>query len=273
MTKENSNSIPENEEDVENINRSTEENACTSTSSTSKIPSKFESSANNNYKNSIKDKHNFAPSSPSKQIKSASIADKAAIFETPSPSKASKDPALLSLSERKALFEKNKGDVLVPKAPFGMAPPVKVESIMKAPKTKIFSESNSITMKPNNDKLCKPPNEKSEVNNTSQLNKNNVDSLIFNKPIKKKVETAKTMKETIIPKSIPQMPPDRDSAATARVQQSGGIASRVAALLKNKSTISEAQIENNIKLQRQKEMDMLLNRFNKNKEVIITLNY
>lgn len=48
---------------------------------------------------------------------------------------------MLSVSERKALFEKNKGEVLVPKAPFGLAPAVKVESIMKAP-TKIFANSS-----------------------------------------------------------------------------------------------------------------------------------
>lgn len=67
--------------------------------------------------------------------------------------------------------------------------------------------------------------------------------------------------------SIPKMKaPERDSPTSAMVHQSGGIASRVAALMQNKSTISEAQIESNVKSQRQKEMDILLNRFNKTKE-------
>lgn len=47
-----------------------------------------------------------------------------AIFEQGSPSK-TRDPALLSVSERKALFEKNKGGALIPKAAFGMAAPIK----------------------------------------------------------------------------------------------------------------------------------------------------
>lgn len=34
-----------------------------------------------------------------------------------------KDPALLSVGERKALFERNKGAALLPKAPLGMAIP------------------------------------------------------------------------------------------------------------------------------------------------------
>lgn len=49
-----------------------------------------------------------------------------------------------------------------------------------------------------------------------------------------------------------------------------GIASKVAALLENKSTISQEQIESNIKEQRQKEMQVLLNRFNKHKVVSVS---
>ncbi|CAG9792996.1 unnamed protein product [Diatraea saccharalis] len=53
----------------------------------------------------------------------SSVLSKAALFETGSPK--AKDPAEMSLRERKALFEKNKGAAIVPKAPFGMAPSVK----------------------------------------------------------------------------------------------------------------------------------------------------
>lgn len=61
----------------------------------------------------------FKPRSPTK----TEIFNKVAIFEKASPSK--KDPALLSVSERKALFEKNKGAALIPKAAFAMSIPIK----------------------------------------------------------------------------------------------------------------------------------------------------
>lgn len=64
---------------------------------------------------------------------------------------------------------------------------------------------------------------------------------------------------------------NEDSPATQGIKQSGGIAGRMKALLEKKTTISQAQIDNRIKEQRQKEMDLLLNRFNKQKEVIIFL--
>ncbi|KAF5294134.1 hypothetical protein FQA39_LY13505 [Lamprigera yunnana] len=59
--------------------------------------------------------------------------------------------------------------------------------------------------------------------------------------------------------------------ATYRVApgESGGIASKVAALFQNKATINRQQIQNNIKQQTQKEMDVLLHRFQKNKNITI----
>lgn len=53
----------------------------------------------------------------------SSVLSKAAMFEAGSPK--AKDPAEMSLRERKALFEKNKGAAIIPKAPFGLAPSVK----------------------------------------------------------------------------------------------------------------------------------------------------
>lgn len=151
--------------------------------------------------------------SPAKQ-RSAMIANKAALFEgsSSSPGKNAKDPALMSVSERKALFEKNKGEALLPKAPFGMAVPSIVQ-----------------TKKKNKDKV---------VN--------------FN-DFKKGSSNGAISKGT----------PSKDV-----VESTGGIASKVAALFKNKTTISQTQIETSIKEQRQKEMDLLLNRFNKNKAKI-----
>ncbi|XP_063629461.1 anillin [Cydia splendana] len=53
----------------------------------------------------------------------SSVLSRAAMFEAGSPK--AKDPAEMSLRERKALFEKNKGAAIVPKAPFGQAPSAK----------------------------------------------------------------------------------------------------------------------------------------------------
>lgn len=100
-----------------------------------------------------------------------------------------KDPALLSVAERKALFEKNKGDVVMPKPAF-------VAKKQQAPK---------------------PP------------------------PVQAKVI----------------------------IDTGSGIASKMAALLENKTTISQSQIENDVKMQRQREMDQLMNRFHQTKEVAV----
>lgn len=57
------------------------------------------------------------------------VSGRAAIFEnknvhTQPPARPQKDPTELSLKERMQLFEKNKGQAPVPKAPFGMAVPI-----------------------------------------------------------------------------------------------------------------------------------------------------
>lgn len=83
------------------------------TKAVSRVVSKF-------IENDSKTEKMYKPKSP---IKSNDILNRVAMFEHGSPSK--KDPALLSVSERKALFEKNKGTALVPKAAFGMAAPIK----------------------------------------------------------------------------------------------------------------------------------------------------
>lgn len=89
----------------------------------SKITSKFFSSSKTAEKTPPSPKK-----SPSKSsLRTGEVLNKAAKFENQrllSPAK-TKDPALLSVSERKALFEKNKGAALVPKAAFAMAAPLK----------------------------------------------------------------------------------------------------------------------------------------------------
>lgn len=55
-----------------------------------------------------------------------SVLSKASIFETKSSGVRMRDPAEMSLSERKALFERNKGEALIPKAPLTMSVPSKM---------------------------------------------------------------------------------------------------------------------------------------------------
>ncbi|KAF5291923.1 hypothetical protein FQA39_LY14155 [Lamprigera yunnana] len=162
------------------------------------------------------------------------IANKAAIFENnSSPNKTNKDPALLSLSERKALFEKNKGEVLIPKAPIGMPAPVHID--------KRYNIQSSESK------------QKSLVKSHGFKTTSPITYTASQSPIKK----------------IPNVDESNSSAYRVAPGESGGIASKVAALFQNKATISQQQIQNDIKQQRQKEMDVLLHRFQKNKNVTI----
>ncbi|VEN58116.1 unnamed protein product [Callosobruchus maculatus] len=171
-----------------------------------------------------------------------------------------KDPALLSVSERKALFEKNRGEALVPKAAFGMAHACKVESIMKASTTKIMNDGAGA-------KATQPQVPKSPKASQTTRQIETVKPIVHSpvKATESKVKPivhspVKTVETKPIPPPLPQ-------SAKATSVASGGLASKMAALLESKTTISQEQIENSMKAQRQKEMDMLLNRFNRNKEV------
>lgn len=170
------------------------------------------------------------PGSPSRvNIKGSAVANKAALFES-SPARNVRDPALMSVAERKALFEKNMGAALIPKAAFGMAVPIhKTET----PKTSVKSLVG--------------------VHNKSDA------------PAAKKVEV-KSASEKKYPAPKPPVA-TKQNTETSVGSKSTGIASKMAALLENKTTIAQEQIENNVREQRQKEMDALLNRFNRNKEV------
>lgn len=144
------------------------------------------------------------------------------MFEQQASSPSKKDPALLSVSERKALFEKNKGAALIPKAAFGMAAPIaekETPKVKPASPVKSTPTVKTVTAQP---KLGSP---------------------------------MKSSKEDKV-----------DSPATASIKQSGGIASKVRALLEKKATISQTQIACGVKEQRQKEMNLLLNRFNQQKD-------
>ncbi|XP_058803979.1 anillin isoform X4 [Phymastichus coffea] len=61
-----------------------------------------------------------SPASP------GSVLSKASMFESKGSATKTKDPAEMTLSERMALFERNKGEALIPKAPLTMSVPTKM---------------------------------------------------------------------------------------------------------------------------------------------------
>ncbi|XP_026750357.2 anillin isoform X2 [Galleria mellonella] len=139
----------------------------------------------------------------------SSVLSKAAMFEAGSPKM--KDPAEMSLRERKALFEKNKGAAIVPKAPFGMAPSVKI----------LHGEKGKTTQ------TVQPSTTPKKLASSSRTN-------------------------------------SKEVVAEDNVSQSsigGGIKGKLAALFSKEQTISETTIANKFKQEREKEMEMLQNRF------------
>nr|XP_022910049.1 anillin isoform X1 [Onthophagus taurus] len=81
------------------------------------IPTISENTSEKSTKRSIESKIN------------SGIESKKALFEKspktpPLKSESTKDPSLLSIADRKALFEKNKGEALIPKAAFAMSIPI-----------------------------------------------------------------------------------------------------------------------------------------------------
>lgn len=82
--------------------------------------------------------------SPSSPKVVGSVMHRAAMYESAtSPEKKVKDPAELSVSERKALFEKNRGQALIPKAAFSMAVPTKYLDSEES-KKKVTPEKKSV---------------------------------------------------------------------------------------------------------------------------------
>lgn len=198
----------------------------TRTNSNSKLIYNFKEQAKSNDKmepslDKVESKEKDNKSSPEegskpilKPTQSNNVANKVQMFEK-SPTKAIKDPALLSVGERKALFEKNVGVALIPKAPFGMPLPAQ---------------------------------NKSKTNHQQQV-------AVNNDKIEKESPLTKTVTATI------ENPP-----RVTKLVNKSGIAGKVAALLEaKKATISQEQITSNSKRELLKDMDLLLNRHNKNK--------
>ncbi|XP_047035227.1 anillin isoform X3 [Helicoverpa zea] len=141
----------------------------------------------------------------------SSVLSKAAMFEAGSPK--AKDPAEMTLRERKALFEKNKGAAIVPKAPFGLAPSAK-----------------------------------------SLLGDNKADK----RPLTQKTTPTKNSSlASSRTNSKDDIPDDNISQSSL----GGGIKGKLAALFSKEQTISESTIANKFKQEREKEMEMLQNRF------------
>ncbi|XP_026728328.1 anillin-like isoform X2 [Trichoplusia ni] len=143
----------------------------------------------------------------------SSVLSKAAMFETGSPK--AKDPAEMSLRERKALFEKNKGAAIVPKAPFGLAPSVKTLLGENKGDKKTLAQKTTPTKTSNSSLANSRTNSKDEI------------------------------------------PDDNISQSSL----GGGIKGKLAALFSKEQTISETTIANKFKQEREKEMEMLQNRF------------
>ncbi|XP_030024100.2 anillin isoform X3 [Manduca sexta] len=140
----------------------------------------------------------------------SSVLSKAAMFEAGSPKTKEKDPAEMSLRERKALFEKNKGAAIVPKAPFGLAPSVK-------------------TLHGDNKDKPKPLGHNKNSTPTKNSRSNSKDNI----------------------------PEDNISQSSV----GGGIKGKLAALFSKEQTISESSIANKFKQEKEKDMEMLQNRF------------
>lgn len=141
------------------------------------------------------------------------------------PKQNQKDPAEMSLKERLALFEKNKGSALIPKAALGMAPSAK--QIMPTEKP------HHACVKPVITTPQQPMIGSSSSSATTSMPSTKVNN--FNKPLM------------------------ADSNASG-----SGIRQTVAALLSNTATISESQIAQEVRKTREQEMNILLNRFNQN---------
>lgn len=117
--------------DDENVHKSTNRTIKDAENANSNISEKTVRNTNTNANNSrVTPRFGFngSPKSPIPGSSSGSVLSKASMFESRNNDVKTKDPAQMSLSERKALFEKNKDEVpLIPKAPLTMSiPPSKL---------------------------------------------------------------------------------------------------------------------------------------------------
>lgn len=171
-------------------------------------------------------KEPIKPPAKKPEISKGLVSGRAAIFESSKPRQSilrnQKDPAEMSLKERLAIFEKNKGQALVPIAAFGTSPSIR-------------QITGDMSCAPKPSSSCLPVQGAGfgiVPKDANVHQKQKIDS--YNKP-----QIA-------------------DSNATG-----AAIKNTLAALMSNNSTISESQIAEETRRQRQQEMAMLLNRFSK----------
>ncbi|XP_047002100.1 anillin-like isoform X4 [Schistocerca americana] len=170
----------------------------------------------------LKSVSNHAQMSPKK----GSVLHKAAVFESGSPEKQlTKDPIELSVAERLALFEKNKGQALIPKTAFSMAVPTKYLN---------KTQQDSITSK----KFS--PEKSSSATQWTRLGNFGI--------VQKPVEQPKL---SPIKNDIPQ----NKVLASKQLFETGAINGK------------GSSVPQNVPSERQKELEMLQNRWNRNKQI------
>ncbi|XP_076181276.1 anillin isoform X2 [Ptiloglossa arizonensis] len=128
-------------------------NINTKTSNTPEKTSKNATSSTNNSRLTPRFGFNGSPKSPA-QSSPGSVLSKASLFESKHAETKAKDPAQMTLSERMALFEKNKGEApLLPKAPLTMSiPPKKLQEKDKTSSTSNHANhGDSVAVKPKTD--------------------------------------------------------------------------------------------------------------------------
>lgn len=176
------------------------------------------------------------------EVSKGLVSGRTAIFENPGrPATASarnqKDPAEMSLKERMALFEKNKGTALIPKAALGMSASAK--QIMGDQKAEPHKEPQKPIV------ITGQPPSAPQMSSGVQA----IASALVS-----------SQQKSPFGKAVP-----------AESHASGsGIRQTVAALLSGSQTISESQISNEVRRNREQEMNVLLNRFNKDQQVYPT---
>lgn len=107
---------------------------------------------------------------------SGSVLSKASMFEAKNTESKAKDPAQMSLAERMALFERNKGEALIPKAPLTMSiPPKKLQEKNKQSNSGIYNSKN--------------------IRSLYDLSNNNILSYLDSSPMNSRSDVPKTVLE------------------------------------------------------------------------------
>ncbi|XP_050067715.1 anillin [Anopheles maculipalpis] len=168
------------------------------------------------------------------------VSGRAAMFEKSSGRRQSilkpgqKDPAEMSLKERMAIFEKNKGAALVPKAAFGISPSIRQITGQKDGGKSASSGSGPMS--------C------------AAIQGSGFGSI---------TQQARTNVAPASPQGKPKADHSKSAPKVETKATGSAIRNTVEALMSDTSTISQSEISEEIRRMRQQEMDMLLNRFTK----------